>query len=124
MALPAVGLFLTREKFLSFFERFNKNNVFPACEHYNTLEDDFLQAFAEGARRGRLDRPAQADLQDADAKLAGATFVEAEFVERFADVGIGFAGGDDADARAGAAFESLAALMPFPPRVRRRFPAA
>ena len=38
-------------------------------------DDDLLQAFAEGARCGRLDRPAQADLQDADAELTGAASV-------------------------------------------------
>jgi hypothetical protein len=54
MALLAVGLFLTREKFLSFFERFNKNNVFPACERYNAPEDDFLQAF-HAIHRGVFD---------------------------------------------------------------------
>lgn len=47
----------------------------------------------------RIERPGAGDLEQADAEIIGADLIEAEFLQRLADVEIGFADGDDADAR-------------------------
>ena len=60
---------------------------------------DQVQALAEGHHAVRLQRIGHGDLVEADAEVCGAHLVDAEEVERFGDVLIALAGGDDTDAR-------------------------
>ncbi len=62
-------------------------------------DQDFLQPFGEVAHPFRFERPDHAHLVQADADLGGQGFVDAQFVERLADVEIALAGGQDAEAR-------------------------
>ena len=63
-------------------------------------DQDLLEAFGEMAHAVALQRPGHADLVDGEADLGGVGVVDAEIVERLADVEIGFAAGDDAEAPA------------------------
>ncbi len=53
-------------------------------------DENFLQPFGKVADAFRFERPDHADLVQADADLGGQRIVDAEFVERLADVEIGF----------------------------------
>ena len=67
-------------------------------DHHDEIETarELLHAF-------RLQRPGRGDLIEADAEIIRPHFVDAEIVERLTHVEIGFADGDDADLRRGAA---------------------
>ncbi len=64
-------------------------------------DENFLEAVGEGARARGLERPAHADLVQANAERAGARVVDAEFLERLPHVEIALARGGDAEARLG-----------------------
>ena len=61
--------------------------------------DDLLEAGGEGADLLRLERPDQAELEDAQAEPRGQRLIDAELVERLAQVEVGLAGRDDAEPR-------------------------
>ena len=64
------------------------------------LDDhDEVEPSGEVLQLLRIERPGAGDLEQADAEIIGADLVEAEFLQRLAHVEIGFADGDDADAR-------------------------
>ena len=62
-------------------------------------DDDQIEAVGEFREFAPAERPGAADLEQPDAELVAFDFVDAEFVERLADVEIALAGGDDADLR-------------------------
>ena len=62
-------------------------------------DQDLFQPFGELAHALRLERPRHRDLVDANADLGGVGVVDAEVVERLADVEIALAAGDDAEPR-------------------------
>src|SRR6185312_3827159 len=62
-------------------------------------DDDLFQSLCEGAHAFRLERPRHAYLVEPDADVARSIFVDAEIGQRLARVEVGFAAGDDADAR-------------------------
>ncbi len=76
-------------------------------------------ALAEGYGALRLERPHQAHLVDREPEALGFGLVEAELVERLAHVEIGFADGDDAEARIGPAEHQPVELVGAPVGQRR-----
>jgi hypothetical protein len=60
---------------------------------------NLVQALGELMHRHRLQRPAHADLEYAQAHLGAQRFVQTEIIQRLAHVEVGLAGGDDAQAR-------------------------
>ena len=66
-------------------------------------DDDQIETGGELGKLAPADRPRAPDLVEPDAELVAFDFVDAEFVERLADVEIALAGGDDADLRIAAA---------------------
>ena len=65
--------------------------------------DDLLEAVGEFLEVALADRPRAGDLVEADAEIVAPDLVDAELVERLADVEIALADGDDADLRRPAA---------------------
>ena len=64
------------------------------------LDDhDEVEPSGEVLQLLRIERPGAGDLEQADAEIIGADLVKAELLQRLAHVEIGFADGDDADAR-------------------------
>ena len=61
--------------------------------------DDRLEVAGEVADSLRVERPRAGELQEAQAEIGGAHLVDAEVVQRLADIEIALARGDDADAR-------------------------
>ncbi len=61
-------------------------------------DQDLLEPFGKVADAVALQRPGHADLVKAEADLGGVALVDAEIVERLADIEIGLAAGDDAEA--------------------------
>ncbi len=61
-------------------------------------DQDLFQPLGEMAHAIALQRPGHAHLVDDEADFGGVRFVDAEIVERLADIEIGFAAGDDAKA--------------------------
>ena len=66
--------------------------------------DDLLEAVREREGRLALERPDQAELQDPDAQPLGQRLIDAEVIERLAQIEVGFAGRDDPQPR-GLGFE-------------------
>src|SRR6185437_1447873 len=64
-------------------------------------DENLLEPGGEVLGAVRLERPAQADLVEADAETLRLGIVDAEIVERLADVEIGLAGRGDAEPRLG-----------------------
>src|SRR5665213_1155755 len=61
--------------------------------------NDEIEALRKVQKLLAVDRPDATDLEQAQADIIAFHFVDAEFIERLADVEIGLAGGDDADLR-------------------------
>src|SRR5690606_5373104 len=59
--------------------------------------DDEIEAFGEPVDDRRIERPHHADLEQADTQLRGSNLVDAEIVQRLADVEIALACRYDAD---------------------------
>ena len=66
-------------------------------------DDDQIEPGGEFGKLAPADRPGASDLVKPDAQLVAGDLVDAELVERLADVEIALAGGDDADLRIAAA---------------------
>ena len=66
-------------------------------------DDDEIEAVGEFLQLALAERPGAAHLEEPDAELVAFDLVDAELVERLADVEIALAGGDDADLRIAAA---------------------
>ena len=64
-------------------------------------DEDFLEPFGKVADAFWFERPDHADLEQADADFGGQRVVDAELVEGLADVEVGLAGGQNAEARRG-----------------------
>ena len=62
-------------------------------------DDDEVEAGGEVGQFAAADRPRTADLEQPQPQLVAFDLVDAEFVERLADIEIALAGGDDADLR-------------------------
>ncbi len=62
-------------------------------------DQNIFETLREGQRALRLQRPSQPDFIDANAERGGALFGDAELGQCLPHVEIGFAGGDDAEAR-------------------------
>ncbi len=60
---------------------------------------NLVQALGELMHRDRLQRPAHADLEHAQADRGAQRFVETEIIQRLTHVEVGLAGGDDAQTR-------------------------
>ena len=63
-------------------------------------DEDLVEPLGEMADALAFERPRHPDLVKAEADLGGVRVVDAQIIERLAHVEIGFAGGDDAEARA------------------------
>src|SRR5690606_35861128 len=61
--------------------------------------DDEIEPLRKLLQFGLRERPGAADLVQADAEFVATHFIDAQFVERLADVEIALAGRDDADLR-------------------------
>ena len=79
---------------------------------------DFFQPVGEFAHAVRLERPWHCDLEQAQAHLRRHRCVDAERFERFEDVEVGLAGGDDAEPGVGTVDGSVVELVR--PRIRQR----
>ena len=74
-------------------------------------DEDFLEPLGEMAHALALQGPGHADLVDGQADLGRQILVDAEIVERLADIEIGLAGGDDAEAAPGAVDDGAIELV-------------
>ena len=81
---------------------------------------DLALAGAEGGGALGLERPDHADFVDGQSQSLRFGVVDAEFVQRLADVEVGFADSDDAEARVGAAHHHPVELVGAPVGQRRR----